>query len=241
MIMKKVFLSIGLLVFCAATFAQKINDANAVTREAKNFTAISVSNAFDVFLSQGSEETVAVSASEQKYMDKIKVEVKDGVLKIWFDADGFWNRIANNMKLKAYISFKTLNKITASGACDLKLEGKLTATDLTINLSGASDWKKGEVKVANKLTVTLNGASDMSVTGSAKEVKIDAQGASGFHSWDFSADNCDVHASGASSINFTVNKELNARASGASSIHYKGEGVIKEIKTSGASSISKKS
>ena len=229
------------MLFSAAIFAQKINDANAETREAKGFSAISVSNAFDVYLTQGNEETVAVSASEKKYMDKIKVEVKDGVLKISFDADGFWNRIANNMKLKAYISFKSVNKITASGACDLKLEGKMTASDLTINLSGASDWKKGEVSVTNKLTVSISGASDMSVTGSAKYVMIDAQGASGFHSWDFAADNCDVHASGASSINFTVNNELNARASGASSIHYKGNGVIKEIKTSGASSISKKS
>jgi len=38
-----------------------------------------------------------------------------------------------------------------------------------------------------------------------------------------------------------VNKELSARASGASDIHYKGDGLIREIKTSGASNISKRS
>jgi hypothetical protein len=238
--MKKVFLAISLMIFSASIFAQKINDANAETREAKGFTSLSVSNAFDVYLSQGNEEGVAVSASEPKYKEKIKVEVKNGVLKIWYDAEGFWNKIAGNMKLKAYISFKSLNKIAASGACDIHLEGKMTADDLSINLNGASDWKKGEV-TANKLSIDLNGASDMSVTGSAKDLKIEASGASSFRSWDFAADNCTVHASGASGINFTVNKELNAQANGASSIHYKGAGVIREIKTSGASSISKKS
>jgi len=240
--MKRIFLSLGLLLFAAAVFAQqKINDANAEPREAKNFTSISVSNAFDVYLSQGTEEAVAVSASEQKYKEKIKVEVKDGVLKISFNDEGkFWKRITGNMKLKAYISFKNVHAITASGASDIHMQGKLTADDLSINLSGASDWKVGEVN-ANKLTIDLSGASDMTVTGSAKDLKIDASGASGFKSWDFAADNCRVEASGASSINFTVNKELNAHATGASSIHYKGEGVIKEIKTSGASSISKKS
>jgi hypothetical protein len=241
--MKRVFLSISLLLLsAAAVFAQKqINDANAETREAKNFTSISVSNAFDVYLTQGNEEAVAVSASEQKYKANIKVEVKDGVLKISYDEEGkFWKRLTGNMKLKAYISFKSVNKIIASGACDIHLQGKITAADLSINLSGASDWKNGEVK-ANKLSVNLSGASDMTVTGSSTDLKIDASGASSFKSWDFATDNCNVQASGASSVSFTVNKELNAHASGASSIHYKGEGVIKEIKTSGASNISKKS
>ena len=241
--MKQVFLSISLLLLStAAIFAQKqINDANAETREAKGFTAISVSNAFNVYLTQGDEEAVAVSASEQKYKDKIKVEVKDGVLKISYDDGGkFWKRLTGNMKLRAYITFKNVDKIAASGACDIHLQGKLTANDLSINLSGASDWKSGELKI-KKLSVDISGASDMTVTGSSTDLKIEASGASSFKSWDFATDNCRVQASGASSISFTVNKELNAHASGASSIHYKGEGVIKEIKTSGASNISKKS
>jgi len=241
--MKQVFLSISLLLLSTAViFAQKqINDANAETREAKNFSTISVSNAFDVYLTQGDEEAVAVSASEQKFKEKIKVEVKDGVLKISYDDGGkFWQKLTKNMKLRAYITFKNVDKIAASGGCDIHLQGKLTADDLSINLSGASDWKSGELKT-KKLSVDISGASDMTVTGSSTDLKIEASGASSFKSWDFATDNCRVQASGASSISFTVNKELNAHASGASSIHYKGEGVIKEIRTSGASNISKKS
>ena len=59
--------------------------------------------------------------------------------------------------------------------------------------------------------------------------------------FDLAVDYCDAHASGASTINITVNKELSAHASGASDVHYKGNGLIREIKTSGASNVSKRS
>jgi len=54
-------------------------------------------------------------------------------------------------------------------------------------------------------------------------------------------DNCSVRASGASDIRISVNKELNAHLSGASSVYYKGDAVIKDLHSSGASNVSRKS
>ncbi|MFI5185511.1 MAG: head GIN domain-containing protein [Chitinophagales bacterium] len=219
-----------------------INDPNAEVREAKNFHAISVSNAFDVFISQGREEAVAVSASEQKYRDNIGIEVKDGVLKIWFKNEGKnWNGWkGDKMKLKAYVSFKNIDKLSASGATDIHVNGSMNADDLSITLSGASDFKEGKIN-AKKLTVTTSGASDVNISGTATQLDIEASGASDFKGFDFTADYCNAKASGASSINVTVNKELSAHATGASDVHYKGDGLIREIKTSGASNVSKRS
>ncbi|MEI9911677.1 MAG: DUF2807 domain-containing protein [Bacteroidota bacterium] len=77
------------------------------------------------------------------------------------------------------------------------------------------------------------------ITGTATNLDVDASGASSFKGFDLSTDYCNVKASGASGIKITVNKELSATASGASDIDYKGTGVIRDIKTSGASSISR--
>lgn len=219
-----------------------VNDPNAEKREAKNFHAISISNSFDIFIAQGSEEAVAVSASEDKYKQNIKVDVRDGVLKIWLEKEGkFWKGLSGDkMKLKAYISFKNIDKLIASGACDLHIQGTINADDLHVNLSGASDLKEGKIN-AKKLTVDLNGASDMNISGTAGELNVEATGASDFKGFDLVVDYCDARASGASSINITVNKELSARASGASDVHYKGNGLIRDIKTSGASNVSKRS
>jgi hypothetical protein len=70
-------------------------------------------------------------------------------------------------------------------------------------------------------------------------LSIEASGASDFKGYDLKTDYCDVNISGASGVQIWVNKELSAKASGASDVRYRGEGLIRDIKTSGASSVSR--
>lgn len=233
--MKKITSILAVLFISISLSAQQINDPNAEVRSAKDFHGISVSNAFDVYLNQGNEEAVAVSAASTKDRDMIKVEVKGGILHVSLDKDWKWTR--GDKKLKAYISFKQIDQLKVSGACDVFISGTLKADALNINQSGASDIK-GKLDV-NKLTVDLSGASDMTVTGKATQVSVEASGASDFKGYDLITDVCDARASGASDIKITVNKELSAQASGASDVKYRGNGVTKDIKSSGASSVSK--
>lgn len=234
--MKKSLLFAAALFLSVSVFCQQINDPNAVVREAKDFNGISVSNAFDVYLSQGGTEAVAVSAAEEKYRDRIVVEVKAGILYISYDNKGLsWGN--GNKKLKAYISFKQIDKLKISGACDVFVTGVLKADNLVLDQSGASDFK-GKVDI-NKLTVDLSGASDILISGTANQLAIDASGASDFKGYDLNTETCDATASGASDIKITVNKELSANASGASDIHFKGNGVIRDLKSSGSSSVRK--
>lgn len=222
--------------FCNA-FAQQINDPNAVKVDVKDFHGINVSNAFDVYLSQGNEEAVAVSASEEKFREKIKVEVKDGILFIGYE-NGFHIFNEGKRKLKAYISLKNIDKLTVSGACDVFIMEKLKADKLVIHLSGASDLK-GKLDIKDELSVNLSGASDMKISGAASKFTVNANGASDFKGYDFVTDYCDAKASGASGVQITVNKELSAQASGASDVKYKGDAVIRDLKTSGASNVSR--
>jgi len=223
------------LCFSLAAGAQQVNDANAELRNAKGYHAINVSNAFDVYLSQGADEAVAVSAKEIKDRNNITVEVKDGVLYIGM-AKG-WSWKGGNKKLRAYISFKTIDKLTVSGACDVYITGTLKADELRINQSGASDMK-GKVEIG-KLTVDLSGASDMQLTGTVAQLKVEASGASDFKGFDLVTETCDADASGASDIKITVNKELSARASGASDVRYRGNGVVRDMHSSGSGKVSK--
>src|SRR6185369_5430995 len=214
--MKKLLIIVLALFIGAGVYAQHY-DENAEVRQAKGFHAISVSNAFDVYLTQSKDEAVAVSASETKYRDKIKVEVKDGVLQIKYENELGWTH--GNKKLKAYISFIAIDKLTISGACDVFVSGTINAEDLVIRLSGASDLKGGKIE-AKKLTVDLEGASDMTTSGIVSALNVSASGASEFRGFELVTDVCDAKASGASDIRVTVNKELNAHASGASDVHY---------------------
>ena len=120
----------------------------------------------------------------------------------------------------------------------MQVAGTINADSLSLDMSGASDFK-GDVKVGN-LTLELSGASDAKISGAASTVTIQSSGASDVKGYDLVTEVCNAKASGASDINITVNKELSASASGASDISYKGNGVIKDQHTSGASSVGRK-
>ena len=236
--MKKILFSLIVMLAVSGAYSQKtISDPNAQVRDAKGFQAIKLSSAFDVYISQGSTEGLAVSASDPDYLKYIKTEVSGGTLRIWVDVGGTRNWNTGKMKLKAYISFKDLNKLDISGACDVFLEGTIKLQDLKLVISGASDLK-GKLDI-QKLDVDMSGASDITISGTAAQMTIESSGASNFKGFDLVTEFCNARASGASDIKITVNKELSVQASGASDIDYKGNGVIRDLKTSGASSVSK--
>ena len=237
--MKNIALLFGMLFCGASLLAQKVvNDPNAQVRPVGSFHAIQVNNAFDVIITQGSTGGVAVSASRAEEVEGIRTQVENGVLKISFEhKNKLWG---SSRKLKAYVSVVKIDAIRASGASDITVEGTLMADNLDVQLSGASDME-GKLVVSGQLDVRLSGASDMKISGSARQTTIDLNGASDVKAYDYSTGVCKIEASGASSVRITVDKELSASLSGASSVSYKGSAVIRDIKTSGASSISRKS
>jgi hypothetical protein len=239
--MKKIQVMLMVMLVSTVLFAQTINDANAEPRNLSGFHVIKISNAFTVYISQGNEDAVAIRASKAEYRDKIITKVENGVLIIRFDDDKkFWKGWnGDKTKLKAYISIKKIDRLDVSGACDVFFEEGISSEDLTVRLSGASDLK-GKID-AKKLSFDISGASDATISGNAAEFSVEASGASDFKGFEMTTNYCTAEASGASSVNITVNKELNAKASGASSVRFKGEGLIRDIKTSGSSNITRKS
>ncbi len=241
--MKKYILVWMFALTAFTPFAQTtiVNDENAEVRTVSgSFSSIRASGGIDVYLTQGSDEAVVVSASKDKFREYIRTEVKEGVLNIYYKNPEGAGVYINSYKksLRVYVSFKTLEKITASGACDIHITGIIAVPSLSVDLSGACDIK-GEVKV-NSLRVDVSGASDVRLSGTATDADLEASGASDLKCYDLVTANCKVSASGASDINITVNNELNVSASGASDVHYKGTCVIKEMRSSGASSIGKR-
>lgn len=227
-----------LIAGSSAVMAQKpISDPNAEKRNVSGYHAISVSGGIDLFLSQGGE-SVAVSASEAKYRDRIKTEVKDGVLKIWYD-HSMLNIDMGNRKMKAYVSFKVLDKLTGSGGSDIDVDGTIKVNNLHLDILGGSDFE-GKLE-ASDLKVEASGGSDVKLSGNVQKLDISVSGGSDFGGYDLTTDVCTLDASGGSDVEITVNKELIAKASGSSDVSYRGSGIVKEMSSSDSSSITKTS
>ncbi len=229
-----------LMTVCTVWIANAQNDIvvdphASVRHVTGQFETIKVSGGIDLYVSQSDITAVAISAANENDKDHIKTVIENGILNIFYDGEKGWTK--KNRKLRVYISFADLKKLEASGACDIFVAGSITTTALILQMSGACDFK-GMVKV-NTLDINLSGSSDAKISGTAGTVNIKSTGASDVKGYDLVADICNVNVSGASDVNITVNKELFATANGASDIKFKGNGVIKEKHSSGASSIVK--
>lgn len=235
--MKAIFSSLLVILFSGASvFAQTvINDPNVQTRNVDGFTRISVGGSFDVYINQSDNFGVAVSAKSADDVNRIKTEVKNGTLYIKYESVA-WTK--GGTPLKAYISAPVIQRIDASGACDVSTKGILAGEDMEIWLSGASDFT-GALAVTN-LKIDASGASDFRLQGKAENFKVQVSGSSDVKAFTLITEFCEADISGASDLQVTVNKELKVRGSGASEIQYKGEGTIREAKLSGSSDIKKK-
>jgi hypothetical protein len=212
-----------------------IIDPNVELRSTESFTAISVSSAVDLVFTQSANAAVAVSASEAQHVANITTEVRNGVLYIGYKSS---NRLGPNWGpryLRAYVAAPVLYRITASGACDVRIDGELKTDNIDINLSGSSDFK-GVLKAGN-VHLSGSGSSDFSVAGQCTNLRVNVSGASDVKAFDLRADYVDLKASGASDVQITAEKEMKVVASGASKVLYKGGAVIKKIASSRASNI----
>jgi hypothetical protein len=232
--MKRIFLLTAVLITLNATAQKTIHDANAVTRSAKGFHAIEMSDGIDLYLSQGNEEAVAVSASSAEYRDKIRVDVVNGVLKIRYDnEDRGWKVNWGNRKMKAYVSVKTIDRLVASGGADIVIENELNVPAFSMQISGGSDFR-GKVSV-RQFDLSASGGSDTYISGKAENVKIDASGGSDVHAYELVTGTCSVQSSGGSDVKITANKQIDAHATGGSDIYYKGTASVNSAKSGGGS------
>jgi Putative auto-transporter adhesin, head GIN domain len=237
--MQRLLLFAVAAVLSMTTRAQQtiIHDPNVEVRAVTGYHGIEVSDAINLYLSQGDKETVAVSARDINWRDRIRTVVEDGILKISLDKRG-WK--VGDIKLKAYVSFTALDLLRASGASDVFVDGVIAGDRFFVDLSGASDFK-GAINV-KQFHMDQSGASDAHITGAvAEKASFSLSGSSSVKAYDLVTQNCSVNASGASDLNITVNKDLDADVSGASNVYYKGDGVIKSVRKSGASAVKKAS
>lgn len=225
-------------IFTAAMAQKTINDPNVAVRSVTGYHSIEIAGGIDLYLSKG-EEAVAVSAKDAETRDHIKTEVKDGVLKIYYDVKEGIKLGFNQKSLRAYVSCQTLKELAVIGGSNAVIYGTLRSDDLTIKLIGGSDLT-GDVD-AGKLKIELVGGSDMEITGKAQNLDVQATGGCDMNGTGLVAEVCEAKAIGGCDISITVNKEISAEAIGGSDVNWKGPATVIKSKTSGAGKVSHRS
>lgn len=221
-------------IFSFAVTAQQstvISDPDIKSRKLNSsFSAISVSDGIELYLSQGNNESIAVSFSDAKYEERFKTIVVEGVLKIYFDNNGLnWN-VSRKRKLKAYVSYKTLRKLKASGGAHVIVPVPVKVEDMEMYFTSGSLFT-GNV-TAKELDILQNSGSVIEISGIAQKINIKTASGAMFKGYKLMVDYCIAKAASGGTIRLSINKELDAKANSGGAIHYKGSAVIKEVSVS---------
>jgi|SRR5690606_35746033 hypothetical protein len=233
-----VLLSVALLFAQFVQAQTRMKDAGAEKRNVGVFKALEASLGMKVYLYSGDEPAVYVSADNPEHIEYIKTEVVDNTLRITV---GSINKLPKNLSgLKAYVTVKDLEKITAGTGAEVIMEDKMDLAALALNTNtGATVYGKlGEV---GKLSASLSTGSRIELEGKAKEVNVDCNLGSKFRAFDLEASRCvaRVHTSGLVEVN--VEDLFSAVATTGGNIHYKGNASIQEVQIkTGGSVVSKK-
>jgi len=195
----------------------------------KNFNSVRVSSGIDLYLTQGGSEAVTIKSDAETLKDLI-VEQNGSNISIKFKDGINWSGMFKNRIIKAYVNYKTLNALAASGGSDVFTQNQLKTDKLAIQSSGGSDLKLNVV--CKDLTIQSSGGSDIDLTGKAENMSIQSSGGSDIDAYEFVTDYAKVQASGGSDVNLYVNKGLEASASGGGDVSYKGNASLKKTSKS---------
>ncbi|GAB3499527.1 hypothetical protein GCM10027341_23010 [Spirosoma knui] len=208
-------------------------------RAVSGFTGLSVTSGIDVYLTQGSSEKLTLEVKGVEEED-VKSEVKNGVLRLYIDRKGTnWGmNFGKDRYVKAYLTFKQLSNLQATGGADVFGQNKLTFNNLNLEASGGSDVKLD--LQADELNVSASGGADAILQGTARTLNASGSGGADLDARKLTAEICNANSSGGSDVYVNATKELSMKASGGSDIYYYGPAKVLAKSESGGSDISKR-
>lgn len=192
------------------------------TREVSGFRAVEIDYPAQVYITQGSTESLEIEA-EDNLLPNLKTEVRNGRLDIFYRReDG--KHVNPTETVKITVVVRDLEDVEFNSAGELFIEG-IESDSLDVSLSGAGNVELDEIQV-NALDLSLSGAGSATASGRADSLDLTISGFGDFEGEDLHSQEARVDISGAGSATVWVDDDLDAQVSGAGSIGYYGSASV---------------
>lgn len=192
------------------------------------FHSIELSGTGNVYLQQGSEQSLTVT-TDANLMSELNTNVFNGKLKI-----GFRNGVSRITRLDIHITLKELKGLNISGSGNIEGKGVFNASDLNINISGS-----GEIILeteAKTISSNISGSGEINLKGRVEAENIRISGSGDYNAFNLLSDKASVVIQGSGNCRINVAQELDAEVYGSGNVEYQGRPVV-NIKSSGSGSI----
>lgn len=209
--MNKIFVFIILLTGSTlSVFAQETE-----TRSLSDFSEVSVGEAISVTLIPGNKNEAVVKVRNIDLED-VETDVRGGTLKIELSGNRY-----RNIDVEITLTYKSIDGIHVSSAADVVTKGPIKSASLDISVSSAA---KADLEiVTDKIDVDVSSSGELELSGKTTSQRVSVSSAGEYHAYELSCDEAYVRASSAGSARINATKRIDARASSAGSVKYKGE------------------
>lgn len=202
--------------------------------ELADFKEIEANSPFRMMIKEGPHFEVILNG-DKEHLSDVVVDKTGDILNIDFKSGVIdWKK--KQEKVNVYIMLPDLKRVELGGACRAFINGFNSET-VEVYLNGAAI---ADVDIrASFLEVDLKGASRLVLRGEGEMLRCQLSGAAALDAFDYEAENAEIEARTASNGLVTVRNDLEVRASGSSSVQYRGNPNA-DINKSGAASVEKK-
>jgi hypothetical protein len=226
------------ILFTACSKDEEVVPSSTITTveyDVKGYNRIDIQDTFEaeVYFS-ADEEHVRIEANENLHQ---YIHVEEDMQTLVIRLDDNISLEGKPATLKAYITTDHIYHYTGSGAVSIQVKDTVAAGSFEMHLSGAS--MLSGTFLGGDVNAVITGASRLNLIGTADKFTLDAEGACTMEGFDFHSDWLHANLEGASTASLTVNTKLDVWASGASTVYYKGEGIVNTQELTGASEIIK--
>ena len=225
--MKKILLLAFGAMIVASSYGQRKEE-----RQLSDFNEVSVTNAINLYLKQGNE-TKAVVEIDGVELERVLTEVSGGKLKISLKK----SNSDRSKHVKVYVTYKSLEYISANSAADVYSESVIKADKLKISASSAASMEL-DIDVKD-LNMSASSAGDIELSGKAESITGSASSAGDVDAFDLVCKTADVKASSGGGVKINVTDEIEARASSGGSVKYKGNPSRSNTDSSSGGSVRK--
>jgi hypothetical protein len=206
-------------------------DVVSRSRPVGTFDKINAGGEFDIYLSQGPAEDIALEGQEN-VLTELSTQVRGNTLYIKYDR----NRVRVNKIPKIYITTPQLSGLKVSGANSVRGLTDWQVNELDIDASGSGNINLN-VKDASTIDSHISGSADIYLAGNADNHEIDISGSGTIKAFELSTKTTEVKVSGSGRSEVTVSEHLKANITGSGKVRYKGSPVV-DTKITGSGSVS---
>lgn len=200
------------------------------TLSVDEFSSISVSGHYTLYLSQGEEASVVLEADENLH-NIIDISVESGKLIVTSKES-----IGDAKALNVIVTNPDFDALEMSGAVEIVGETLIKSKRLKLEGSGASDI---DLEIdTEELKIDISGAANVILSGTSQRAEFDLSGAADIQAKDLMCDFLEIDMSGAGDATVYATEELSVDISGAASCRYYGNPKV-ETDISGAGNVKK--